>query len=953
MKYFGKTGLACFMLLLASSGINACELPAHPNAAAMPVSITPRGGNEIPIAEAGGIVKLVSDTSNGKFYYMIPEGSKVKMKIVWDPLCHNSGATGSDLAYKKEQYDYLKDGHIAGVSPDTEVQPAGGYYFFPLSAMSEFFKVSGNRNDIEEAFGREMGVSTADKMVPDSAGLGPGSIYEATFSKASTNLVINLTGYRRTNENDPRYTDKPIKFKDEFKKRPILDEYDNTDSLNAALPGKHMNLNKGRVYILEDGKLKLHKFDNGNVGFSAAEIENSEDLIEYSDSGLEVRDISIKLKTPNYEDYKAYIADNSNNKRIHVEGINYDSANPIATGKNNGYFNVTFTTPSIDGNGYDDDNAVLKIRVNSPAAGYEMTNVYWVWKEQYYERVKEDKKYPVEGDDEVTEINCSDENYKVYKKKDGIKKYYCETMVTFNKSQDAFGYSGYKIYDDCGPISTTLKLTGNDDEKAFVEPEDKADKTTLKYEISLIDSNPFLDKEIVATSDEKKSFKDISQNKDKMDVTFYYNYPIYKYEAKTINKLEELKESPEGFGLLDFAQGNEGGSDSKFKTYNHKVQWYWKKATDVKITSLKNDEIYEDIVSGRVIGSKSTIEGTFTIDNPKPWHVSDSYKKPDFLESNFAVFAVLKDSAGNTHLTKVYDANSTEKELESANPTKFSNKSFAAYPVEGLSGEIPANLDEKTAPVLVDDIQSKEDSSAWDTSKWQKMSFIKSNDKTAPEIQIIVYDTRTNRYHIFGTSDNVAAGFNKFDTTSHKDYASEIDKVPYIGKNEAISNSYSYTTFENMENLYNAFLKVNDSNYKAVSTIEDPLNKNGFVCQKGSRLIFYVHAFDNISYEKPSEKYGISNLEVKLFDCDAGDTQGETKELKEGTYFENVFRQENYDKDGNLKSGMQPYKVIVTAKDGGLEPPAQPNTRKFELDIAVLGRTLDIRTLEEKRERVK
>ena len=103
MKYFSRSAMACLMLLLAGNGINACELPAHPNAAAMPVSITPKGGSEIPIKNAGSIVKLVSDSKTGNFYYLIPEGSKVKMKIVWDPMCHNSGATGKDWDYKKEQ----------------------------------------------------------------------------------------------------------------------------------------------------------------------------------------------------------------------------------------------------------------------------------------------------------------------------------------------------------------------------------------------------------------------------------------------------------------------------------------------------------------------------------------------------------------------------------------------------------------------------------------------------------------------------------------------------------------------------------------------------------------------------------------------------------------------------------------------------------------------------------
>ena len=942
MKYFSKSALACLMFLLAGNGIYACELPAHPNAAAMPVSITPKGGSEIPIKDAGKIVKLVSDSSTGNFYYLIPEGSKVKMKIVWDPMCHNSGATGKDWDYKKEQYDYLNDGHIEGVKPDNEVQAAGGYNFFPLSAMSEFFKVSGNRNDIEEAFGREMKVSTSDQKVADEYGVGPGTLYTNTFAKASTELVIKLTGKKSSNYKDD-ICDKAVLAKDNtYAVRPVLDEYEKTESLNAALPGIHMNGTiKEKIYILENDKLKLQKFKNGNPGMDATKIENSEDLIVYSDSGLEVRNISIALKNPKYEDYKAYIAKNKNNHEIHVEGIDYNSEKPIATGENNGYFNVTFTTPSIDGNGNEDD-AVLKIRVNSPAAGYEMNNVFWVWKEQYYERTKEDKKYTVEGDDEVTEINPStDTNCLVYKKKGGLKKCSCETMVTFNKAQDAFGYSGYKIYDDCGPISTNLDIANVNESLSFAESDGKAEKTTFKYRISLIDSNPFIEKEIAATGAEKDKFKDISQNKDRMEVTFYYNYPVYKYRKHSISSLDNLK----GCGLVDFADNNKSGVKADFRTYDYDVQWYWKKAVDVKIDSLKNDEIYKDIATNRVIGSKSTIEGTFTIDNPKPWHITEDFPlNPD--GSNFAVFAVLKDTAGNTHLTEVYKANKTETELASANPedaNNFNKKKLAVYPNESSTKIITANLDEKTAPSLVDDLKGQE---SWDTSYWQNIEHLKSNDKTAPEIQIIVYDTRTNHYHIFGTSDNVAAGFNKFTDTTHTNYASVIDTVPYIGRNTAISNSYLYNTFENMDKLYDAFLKVNVPDYKAISTIEEPLNKNGFVCQKGSRLIFYVHAFDNIGFKEPSNQ-GVSTLEVKLVDCADGNT-GEAKTLTDGTYFENVFRQENYDKNGNLKAGMQPYKVLVTAKDN-----ANPvNERNFELDIAVLGRTLDIRTLEEKRERV-
>ena len=939
MKDFSRNALACLMLLLAGSGVNACELPAHPNAAAMPVSITPKGGQETSIknAQADGIVKLISDSSNGSFYYLIPEGSKVKMKIVWDPLCHNSGATGKDLAYKKEQYDYLNDGHIAGVQPDKEVDAAGGYNFFPLSAMSEFFKVSGNRNDIEEAFGREMNVSTENKIVPDEAGVGPGLLYTNTFSKASTELMIEVTSAKSANYKDA-YTEKAVLGNDEYNKRPIADKYEKTESLNKALPGLHHNLNVAKntdgykLYILENDKLTLQKLKDGTPGFSAARVENSEDLIKYTESGLEVRDISIELETPKYEDYKAYIVRNPNDQMIHVKGIDYNSESPIADGRNNGYFDVVFTTPSIDGDGTD-DNAILKIKVNSPAAGYKMNNVFWVWKEQYYERVKPTDKLPVVGDSDITELDCSnlDDKTLIYKKKDKEKKCSCETKVTFNKAQDAFGFSGYKIYDNCGPISTKLELTDEKENLTFAEKENESAKTTLKYKISLIDSNPFFAKEIKATENEflgkGDNQVDISQNLEKMQVTFFYNYPVYDYKPQTIDGIDKLNA---GCGLVDFTDDNKKGYNAKFKTYNHDLKWCWKKAVDVKVDNIKLDETFYDS-NNRVIGSRATITGTFTIDNPKPWHVTDNNPETS-AETNFSVFAILKDTAGRTHLAEIYNSKSTEKDLESADPTNFNTK-YAVYPTDSNSGEIPANV-KSTAPYLCNEIETSE--SDWDTSKWQEREFIKSDDKTAPEIQVIVLDTRTNRYHIFGTKANVAADFNKFAETKDTDYADKINNVPYIGKNTAISESYHYASFDNINELYEKYLKGTD----AVTTIENTSVKDGFVCQKGTRLVFYAHAFDNIGYN--TQGGNLNTFKIKLVD------EINNKEItsdKGEDPLEYVFRQENYDKDGNNKQGKS-YKLIVTASD------KVNNEREFELEIAVLGRLLDIRTLEEKRERV-
>ncbi len=930
MKYFSRNALACLMLLIAGNGINACELPAHPNAAAMPVSITPKGGNsEISIKEAGDLVKLVPVDDLGNFYYLIPEGSRVKMKIVWDPLCHNSGATGKEWDNKKEQYDYVADGHIDGVNKDPDVEPVGGFAFFPLSAMTNFFKVTGNRNDIKEAFQREMKVPLENAIVEDLLFDGPGKIYHDAFYKSSTELIIEVTETKSSN------------YPDEGAVKPKIGEYqDTTDDLNDALPGTHKNwpINDKDVYLLENDKLVLQKIAD-KKGFSAAKIENSEDVIVYSKSGIEVNEPKIELKERTAKEYKAYIEKNENGKEIHVRGLDYNPSYNPDDAKNidkDGFFYVTFTTPTIDGEG-NEDNAVLKVKVNAPAAGYEMSNAYWVWQEQYYERVKEDKEYPVDGDSSK-KYKCSDDTIYVFKKKDKLKKCSCETKVTFNKSADPVGYAGYKIYDNCGPISTLLELTDEKDKQVFAEKENEIEKTTLKYKISFIDSNPFLAKEIKATAKENELIGDnqqinVVQNTDNMKVTFFYNYPVYDYKLKEIAKIdsaEDLKKC----GLIDFAseEDKKEGYNSKFKTYEHDVKWFWKKAVDVKVDSLKEDGLITEDGStkGRLIGSKATIEGSFTIDNPKPWHVADNV--PAHITNNFAVFAVLKDTAGKTHLTTIYNAKSTETSLQSADPTNFKTNN-AVYPNEGETIEIDANDQGGDAPSLAENIKTQ---SGWSNTKWQEKKLITSADKTAPEIQVIVLDTRTNRYHIFGTKANVAAEFNKFGSTTDTDYAEKYknNQIPYIGKNTAISESYHYTTLDDLNSLYEKYLKET----KSVSTIEVTNNKNGFVCQKGSRLVFYAHAFDNIGYQEGSD---LNDFKIKLVD----EINNHTEERTNGDPLEYVFRQENYDKDGNKKQDKS-YKLIVSAKD------KSNNEREFELEIAVLGRLLDIRTLEEKRERV-
>ncbi len=946
MNYFGKSALACLMLLLAGNCLNACELPAHPSATAMPVGITTKDGSKMTIKEAQskGLVTLIQGDKDGQFHYLIPEGSKVELKIVWDPVCHNNPADPNSDSFKRkvEEYEYIIDGHNEGgkIYPDEEIGKVGGYGFFPLSAMSKFFTLNGNRKDVKEAFTREKGIKNQDEVI--EAGISGPQLKLGMFAATGEKLEVSIVKGQ-----DSGYKDSPTV--DATYKSDIIE----LEGINAMLPGVHWNLKLGEIvpYIYDSSSEKA----KSDSSFMAYKENNSEDnLIVYSKSGLLMKDIDYGLEEPDPKKYIAYIVENDNKEKIHVSGINYDKINPDpnANGGSDGKFNVTFTTPSIAGclsDGTEAD-AAIKIMVNSPPAGYKLSNIFWVWEEQNYKR-KKSGEVEVEGKGKIKLDDDDNKDVYVYEKSGKSRKCSCGLVIVIDKPQDGVGYAAYKVYDNCGPISTTMKLTENN---TFAEEDGKTDKdslsSTFKYEINILDSNPFIDKNIVARKNgdtviEKTPSGDISQNTDKMEVTFYYNYPIYNYEPKTINSIEELK----GNGLLDFAQGNESGHDPKFKTYTHNTSWYWKKAVNVKVDPVK---VLKPITGddGRLIGSISSISGSFTIDNPKPWHASDKYPEIEpgkEIDRNLSVFAVLKDPAGNTHIIDVYKNDKTDTPLESANPKNFYKESYAVNPTENAADELKGNSDKNssTSPYWVDDliVQGKNFDNTWDTSSWQPLNYLKSDDKTAPEIQVIVLDTRTNRYHIFGTKENVAAGLNNFSTTTHKSYAG-LDKVPYIGRNTAISQTYSYTGFVDVNSLYDTYLK-GDASGNAVSTINDSLNRNGFVCQKGTRLIFYAHAFDNVAYDS-SEKFG--GLQPSTFKYTFIDNNGKevVKEEAGDKPLEYVFRQENFDKNGNLKQGDSAYKLLVQAED------ISGNKREFELDIGVLGRTLDIRTLEEKRERI-
>ena len=1011
MRYL-KRSLVAFSLLLASaSNMLACELPAHPNAAAMPVGITLRGSsNEITIDEAmkKGAVKLIQGTNDASFYYLIPEGSKVKLRIVWDPVCHNnpSPVGSDDFKYKTEQYDYVYSAELK-IKEDKEIGKIGGYYFFPLQAMSEYFTLSGNRKDASEAFSREYG--NLEGVINDVAGVGPALIFNKSFAaKGATDLGFSIVGGTQKD-----YSDDPTISATK------VNDMDGIDAIDTYLPGPHWNMKdvKNDIFLLEpaeNGKKKVARLVNRGAantkptwGYCATGDANN--IVHYlpGKSGIDMKDIDFGLKNPEPKNYRAYIVENENKKQIHAEGIGYDpKADDAARGNDSDCsFYVNFTTPSIGGDELTktEGNAIVKIMVNSPPAGYNLTNLYWIWEEQVYKRVTsgkytlandsekpsimptdddssdddkdkdkdkddkesdsdddEDEKKDDEKDDEKDDdkdddtdnssivLDAKDEKYFIYEKAGAVRKCSVGLGIVVCKISDGIGYAAYKIYDDCGPVTSSLQVYGAEGEQEAPKyfEEDKSDNITSKFtfDIDLVDSNPYFAKDIALSgkdnAEQLKKDKDISQSNDKMDLTFFYNYPVYDYKMVEKKSVEDLK----GVGLIDLPSTNKDGSQSLFNGYVHDTKWFWHKAESVKIDSVTlTKEIRADSAADpeqRLIGSINRISGSFEIQNPKPWHETEG------SGNNFTVFAVFKDKAGNTHVTDIFKYE--PKKTESAKPENIADKSYAMDPTKENVEELAANNDTNgpDAPYFAQDLEKQVN---WDGKNWQAVSHLKSDDKTAPEIQVVVLDTRTNRYHIFGTSENVAGGLNNMNNrTDDKTYAGiPASKIPYINKNTAISESYLYKNFNDIDNLFALYLqgkKEGSGSVNAVSTVMDTANKNGFVCQKNSRIIFYPRAFDNIDYMDTTKNCGVQSFEVTFED------ENSPKRVKldnpvtsMGTPIEYVFRQENVDRDNKVT----PYTLKVRATD------YSNNTREFFLDIAVTGRTLDIRTLEEKRERIK
>ncbi len=846
-----------FMVVLAAFPASACELPAHPSAAAIPKKNT------------DGMFLVEEGTS---FYYLVKEGTSAQMKIVWDPAMHNRPS-----GLNKDEYDGIVKENIAG---DTEVDKINGAGFFALSEMSNFFQVKGNRGDVKEAFERESGADLDQDYVSDLS-LGPSSAL-GTFAKADQEQEFSVVGGSATDYGNAPYCEpKSVSEKD-------------AGEADAALPSRKWLSDKETI-TLENGTTVEKKFYTLPTN----------DKVEIHDCGIYMKDLVLKISEIEPEKYKAFIYGSNKATEVLTEGITYDPDSTNAVGPE---FTMTFTTPTINST---KEDSLIKIKVESPPAGFDFSNIFWVWQEDLYKYTEKTVSEPVKNPDGTPKLDDDGDPVTVE-----VTKAFYELVETGRKCSTGLhllvykpaasqGFSAFRVYDTESPIASEFNVGT----PVF----NATGPTKVDFTMKMVDSNPFahVDVNEVASGTEVKV--DLTQNLSKLGLEVFYNYPTYKYKGVTANSFAEL----DGKGLADLADA--AGTSPRFKTYTHETQWFWKKATvDVtSITQLDTIEKTTDKCGDKIVGAVYEIKGSFTIPNPKPWH---EYS-PD--PKRFALFAMCKDSRGNP--CKLYDSVVNFVETNKNTPlaaAKLAEKPEWAFDPSSSNTLLPANDEPANAGVLADKC-------GFDADNWQKMQFISSSDDIGPEIEVIVCDTRTNRYHIFGTAKDVAGDLNKLTDQYLTDYAT-LASPPYLAREKEISDSYKFADFSGLSSLFDMYLQGPD----AVSQIKTPGVK-GFVCQKNSRLVFYARAFDNQGYMDSDR--GISTFNMELVDKHESKTEDTML-----TPLEHVFRYENVDESDNVA----PYVLTVTATD------KHNNSRQFNLNIAVLGRTLEIRTLEERRERM-
>ncbi|MBP7633421.1 hypothetical protein KBA41_04585 [Candidatus Ozemobacteraceae bacterium] len=900
------------MVLLFLGGVAmACELPAEPAAAIVPDI------NELN----SGKVKIVNN-DNGTFDFLVPDNTQLKMHIVWDPYDHNGGKL-------EEKYEWVHRSDKGNIPFDPNVPVTQEHGYFPLSAMAEFFTVTGNRNSIIEAFNRANGGSIEGNKFMSDNSMGPKILLTNAFVKPGQQGKITIL-------DDKRAADYPM-----------------TSTL-CSPSGSDLGVNKIDEILPNDGADFSTKTLDPPFDFEK-DSKKYRKYVQYvfGKSGIYMGELNIGISELKSEDYKAYIVAGppnvwmGNSLPVLAEGTNGGEGNET------GIINVKFPTPTLGA------TEPVRLKVNAPAAGFVITNLFWCWEESVTVKVASDTNDDGELDTYVHDSSDSNCGVAIHKCSVGLK-------VTVVKPSSGSGYSAFRVYSTRPPITSNLELT---------EPTKKFScgdmGISIPFKLTVYGTDPFANIKLLERRDSDNNVINLKHDIPEMlsSLKLFMSYPVYKFHkvnGLVVNDFYNLRKI--NLGLLRF---QDPAAPSWTGTY-YEPKWIWLAGTS-NITNASFSTLMAD-GSDALGGGYWIIEGTADFDVPVPQHFSNDdesegktvpylahgaveYPAPGQPEPDnlWKLFAVVKDTSGHESVSYSSICNSIQQDF----PVNFTTTSTSAGQVllDGVvlpsdSGSV-LKTSYNQSPPLVTRIPDDDDDPDNEYT-WQKYVYPTCvDDKIPPEIQLIVFDSRNNRYHIFATDKGGDGKLTKDMNDapdagpSPKAYA---QAKPYSPSDVAtITEGLKFEAFN--ESLYSRF--IDENKVGGASTLNEPaLEGKGFVCQTNTRLIFYIRAWDNVNTFAESKTFGVKEISYEVKDENAASADRPPKSDPEfiaynpGTLMTDPilwqFRAPNV--VGSSPDGKE-CSITVQAKDfSGL-------VQKLTLKIFVVGHDLTIRSLEEKRNR--
>ncbi len=895
--------LGVYMLLMIGGGaVVACELPAEPTAAVIPSTA------EMEDKGIGIVTK-----PDGSYYFLVPDNQEISMNILWDPFDHNGSKNRS-------KYDYVWKPDYGNIPVDNSFPSQDDAGFFPLSAMTSFFTVQGNRRDINEAFGRSTGETAPENTFLPDNGLKPSELLIQGFVKGDNQATVD-----------------------------IVDEqcsvYPNVSNVSPP-SGSSLNVLDGDTdsILPNDWDVYTPKTFTSPIYEKGSRSYRKIATFKRGSAGLFVGDLHIGMTTLKNEDYKAYIVDEADRPKVWLGDdalpLLPDGATEGGVGNQTGEITVKFPTPTLGATN------PIKVKVICPPAGFEITNLFWAWEEDLKVEVASDTDGDGAFDLFYIDSADSESGERTIKCSVGLK-------VVVNKISNSAGFTAFHVYNTRPPIASKLEVTSTTPYNTG------GSSVSVPFSMKIYGSDPFADKTVPPELAVKRGEESISITHDagelKNSIKLFMSYPVYTFFKPSavlgVNDLDQMDKM--NLGLIGY-DSTSTVAEPKWKGMYYEQKWVWLPGTVTAnaptFATLNADG--EDTLGGGVW----TITGTAQFNVPVPQHFANSgsgksnsytahelsYPAPDSpdVEKLWKLFAVAKDASGfkSTSYDDVVSAVDPATARDSAGQVLDTGVVLPSDPATIIKTAYDHSPPLETR--IPDDIPV-----TGDEYTWQKYEYLKCADTTPPEIELIVFDTRNNLYHIFGTN---AGGDGKI-ADSNPSFSAYQAANPYSATdNTAITNGLKFETFDGT--LYDRFIDKEKKGGASALNSADGIAGKGFVCQANTRLVFYIRAWDNINTFSETDRFGVDKISYTVRDDNkaSADTPPDKtnitydpQDLMQNPPFWQ-FRAPNV--SGGSPDGKE-YSLTVKATDFA------GKQRELILKIYAVGSDLNIRSLEEKRQR--